>query len=139
MKREHPLPTVDVIIEVSGGIVLIRRRHPPDGWAIPGGFVDAGERVEEAARREMREETSLEVQLIDLLGVYSDPARDPRGSTISTVFIGRAIGSPKADDDAADAGIFDEQHLPAPLAFDHARILADYFRYRRTGERPRLA
>src|SRR6185369_16878403 len=101
--------------------------------------VDAGERVEEAARREMREETSLEVQLIDLLGVYSDPARDPRGSTISTVFIGRAIGSPKADDDAADAGIFDEQHLPAPLAFDHARILADYFRYRRTGERPRLA
>lgn len=139
MKREHPLPTVDVIIEVSGGIVLIRRRHPPDGWAIPGGFVDAGERVEEAARREMREETSLEVQLIDLLGVYSDPARDPRGPTISTVFIGRAIGSPKADDDAADARVFDEQHLPAPLVFDHARILADYFRYRRTGERPRLA
>jgi 8-oxo-dGTP diphosphatase len=139
MKREHPLPTVDVIIEVSGGIVLIRRRHPPDGWAIPGGFVDAGERVEDAARREMREETSLEVQLIDLLGVYSDPARDPRGPTISTVFIGRAIGNPKADDDAAEARVVDEQHLPAPLAFDHARILADYFRYRRTGERPRLA
>lgn len=139
MKREPPLPTVDVIIEVPGGIVLIRRRHPPDGWAIPGGFVDAGERVEDAARREMREETSLDVELVELLGVYSDPARDPRGPTISTVFVGRAAGTPKADDDAADVGVFDERHVPTPLAFDHARILADYFRYRRTGERPRPA
>jgi ADP-ribose pyrophosphatase YjhB (NUDIX family) len=139
MQRKHPLPTVDVIIEMSDGIVLIRRRHPPDGWAIPGGFVDAGERVEDAARREMREETALDVELTDLLGVYSDPARDPRGPTISTVFVGRATGTPTAADDAADVGVFDEQHLPSPLAFDHARILADYFRYRRTGERPRPA
>ena len=139
MKREHPLPTVDVIIEVAGGIVLIRRRHPPDGWAIPGGFVDAGECVEDAARREMREETSLDVELLELFGVYSDPDRDPRGPTISTVFIGRAAGTPIADDDAAEVGVFDEQRLPAVLAFDHARILADYFRYRRTGERPRPA
>jgi ADP-ribose pyrophosphatase YjhB (NUDIX family) len=137
MSHEGPRATVDVVIEVNGGIVLIRRRNPPHGWAIPGGFVDRGERAEDAARREMREETSLAVELIALLGVYSDPARDPRGHTISTVYVGRAEGTPRADDDAADIGIFDEGSLPAPLVFDHARILADYFRYRRNGERPR--
>ncbi len=139
MAHEGPRPTVDVIIEIDGGIVLIRRRNPPLGWAIPGGFVDRGERAEDAARREMREETSLEVELVELLGVYSDPSRDPRGHTLSAVYVGRARGSPRAGDDAADAGIFREDALPTPLVFDHARIVDDYFRFRRTGERPRPA
>jgi ADP-ribose pyrophosphatase YjhB (NUDIX family) len=136
MSDRGPRATVDVIIEVQGGIVLIRRRHPPEGWAIPGGFIDTGERAEDAARREMREETSLDVELVDLLGVYSDPARDPRGHTISTVYIGRADATPRAADDAAEAGVFTETNLPHPIAFDHAHILADYFRFRQTGKRP---
>ena len=139
MAQNPPRPTVDVIIELEEGIVLIRRRYPPPGWAIPGGMIDAGESAEAAARREMREETTLDVELTELLGVYSDPTRDPRGPTISTVYIGRTHGTPRAADDAAEAGVFAEHQLPAPLAFDHARILADYFRYRRTGERPRPA
>jgi len=139
MPRGQPRPTVDVIIELDERIVLVRRRYPPPGWAIPGGFVDEGERAEDAARREMREETSLDVELTELLGVYSDPARDPRGHTISAVYVGRARGTPRAADDAAEIGLFDEPRLPAPLAFDHARILADYFRWRRTGERPKPA
>lgn len=134
-----PRLTVDVIIEVGDGIVLIRRRHPPHGWALPGGFVDVGERLEDAARREMREETSLDVELVELLGVYSDPARDPRGHTASAVYVGRASGTPRAADDAAAVGIFRETDLPAPLVFDHADILGDYFRYRRNGARPRPA
>jgi 8-oxo-dGTP diphosphatase len=136
---KSPRPTVDVVIEVAGGIVLIRRRHPPLGWAIPGGFVDDGERVEDAARREMREETGLDVELLDLLGVYSDPARDARGHTVSTVFIGRAAGEPRGGDDAAEAAVFATTALPVPLVFDHAAILADYVRYRQTGARPRPA
>jgi len=136
MLSRAPRPTVDVVIEVDGGIVLIRRRNPPHGWALPGGFVDYGERVEDAARREMREETSLDVTLVDLLGVYSDPSRDARTHTISTVFVGRANGNPQAADDAAEIGVFEEATLPKPLAFDHARIVADYYRFRRTGERP---
>ena len=132
----HPLPTVDVVIEIGDRIVLVRRRNPPHGWALPGGFVDAGERVGDAARREAREETALAVELTDLLGVYSDPTRDPRGPTISTVFIGRATGVPQAGDDAAGVALFGADDLPTPLAFDHAQILADYFRFRRTGVRP---
>jgi ADP-ribose pyrophosphatase YjhB (NUDIX family) len=139
MSKESPRPTVDVIIEIDGGIVLVRRRHAPPGWAIPGGFIDCGERAEEAARREMREETSLDVTLGELFGVYSDPGRDSRGQTVSTVYIGHATGVPRAGDDAADIGVFGASNLPAPLAFDHARILTDYFHYRRTGERPRPA
>ena len=135
--RPHPLPTVDVVIEIGDRIVLIRRRNPPPGWALPGGFVDAGESVGDAARREAREETALDVELTELLGVYSDPSRDPRGPTISAVFVGRATGTPQAGDDAAGAELFGENDLPAPLAFDHAQILADYFRYRRTGVRPK--
>ena len=135
-RQSHPLPTVDVVIEIGDRIVLIQRRNPPHGWALPGGFVDAGEPVGDAARREAREETALDVELTDLLGVYSDPARDPRGPTISTVFVGRAAGTPRAGDDAAGLGLFREDDLPAPLVFDHPQILADYFRYRRTGERP---
>jgi len=126
----NPFPTVDIIIEVKGGIVLIKRKNPPSGWAIPGGFVDYGETVEDAAVREAKEETGLEVELKSLLGVYSDPGRDPRFHTISTVFVAVAAGHPIADDDAADAGVFMEGNLPDQIAFDHREILADYFRNR---------
>jgi ADP-ribose pyrophosphatase YjhB (NUDIX family) len=136
MGYRNPVPTVDVIIETGGKIVLIRRRNPPPGWAIPGGFVDVGENLRDAAVREAYEETGLRVALTALLGVYSDPDRDPRGHTISTVFVGTAEGTPRGMDDAAEAALFDEDSLPAPIAFDHARILADYFRFKRTGERP---
>jgi len=124
----NPFPTVDIIIEVEGGIVLIKRRNPPPGWAIPGGFVDYGESVEAAAIREAKEETGLDVRLTRLLGVYSDPGRDPRSHTISTVFVARASGRPVADDDAADAGVFMDSTLPEEIAFDHRAILEDYFK-----------
>jgi len=127
---------VDSIIEVAGGIVLVRRRFPPPGWALPGGFVEYGESVETAATREAREETGLEADLVELFHVYSDPARDPRRHTISTVFIARAKGSPRAGDDAAEVGVFAEGSLPGEIAFDHARILRDYFAYKRSGVRP---
>jgi 8-oxo-dGTP diphosphatase len=134
----NPVPTVDIIIELEdGGIVVIRRKNPPPGWAIPGGFIDYGESAEEAAVREAWEETSLQVQLIELLHVYSDPKRDPRRHTISMVFIARASGTPRGADDAVEAGVFFEHNLPIPLAFDHAKILQDYFTYKRTGQRPR--
>ena len=134
----NPIPTVDVIIELeNGGIVLIRRNNPPPGWALPGGFVDYGESVETAAIREALEETTLHVQLVELFHVYSDPQRDPRQHTMSTVFIATASGTPQGEDDAAEAAVFMEHELPEPLAFDHAQILQDYFHYKRTGERPR--
>jgi len=125
-----------VIIEVGDRVVLVRRRNPPEGWAIPGGFVEAGETVEAAAVREAGEETGLAVTLTLLLGVYSDPSRDPRFHTVSTVYVGRANGTPLGGDDAAEAGLFSEGDLPFPIAFDHGKILADYFRYKRTGKRP---
>ena len=126
----NPLPTVDIIIEVKGGIVLIERKNPPHGWAIPGGFVDYGESVEDCAVREAREETSLDVRLKDLLYVYSRPDRDPRHHTLTTVFIATADGPPVAADDAKAAGVFSARTLPVPLAFDHAGILNDYFKCR---------
>jgi 8-oxo-dGTP diphosphatase len=131
-----PVPTVDVIIEVGDRIVLVRRKYPPPGWAIPGGFIDGGERAQDAAVREALEETGLRVTLTGLLGVYSDPSRDKRKHTISTVYIARSEGTPVGQDDAAEAALFSADHLPSPLAFDHARILADYSRFKRTGERP---
>lgn len=135
-----PEPTVDTIIELdSGGIVLVKRKSPPPGWGLPGGFIDYGESTENAAVREAREETSLQVHLVELFHVYSDPKRDPRKHTISTVFIAKASGTPKGGDDAAEARIFTEGDLPAPLAFDHAKILQDYFSYKRTGQRPRYS
>ncbi len=128
----NPFPTVDLIIETraadgSWGVVLINRKNPPPGWALPGGFVDYGETLEDAARREAREETSLDVELVRQFHTYSDPARDPRKHTISTVFIARASGTPKAQDDAKEARVFSRDAVPAVLAFDHRRILDDYF------------
>jgi ADP-ribose pyrophosphatase YjhB (NUDIX family) len=123
----NPLPTVDIIIETEKGIVLIKRRNPPYGWALPGGFVDYGESLETAAVREAKEETSLDVTLVAALGAYSDPRRDPRHHTISYVYIARAWGAPRASDDAVEIGIFDRASLPEDLAFDHAKILQDYF------------
>ena len=124
---KNPAPTVDIIIELPGGIVLINRKNPPHGWALPGGFVDYGESLEEAAVREAREETSLDIKLIRQMHTYSDPKRDPRRHTITTVYIATASGTPRAADDAADLGVFDKDNLPSPLCFDHAEILDDYF------------
>lgn len=136
----NPAPTVDIIIELdSGGIVLIKRKNPPPGWAIPGGFIDYGESAEDAALREAQEETTLKVQLVELLHVYSDPQRDPRHHTISTVFIAKASGIPYGADDAAEAQVFTEGNLPTPFAFDHAQILRDYFIYKQTGKRPQYS
>ena len=126
-KYRNPFPTVDIIIEINGGIVLIQRKNPPYGWAIPGGFVDYGETLEAAAVREAGEETSLDVELVSPLGAYSDPDRDPRQHTISFVYVARAEGTPRAADDASDARIFKMDVLPENLAFDHDRILRDYY------------
>jgi len=123
----NPFPTVDIIIRMeNGGIVLIKRKNPPYGWALPGGFVDYGESLEEAAVREAFEETSLNVTLCRQLGAYSDPDRDPRMHTISVVFIADGHGNPQAADDAADLAVFHPDSLPEHLAFDHGHILQDY-------------
>lgn len=136
MEYKNPKPTVDMIIELPGGIVFIERAHEPHGYALPGGFVDEGEWLADAARREAKEETGLDVEVVELFHVYSDPARDKRLHTISTVFIGRASGTPIGGDDAARAVIAAPDAPPSPLAFDHARIIADYVEYRRSGKRP---
>ena len=134
----NPLPTVDIIIEVAGGgVVLIERKNPPNGWALPGGFVDYGESLEVAAVREAQEETSLKVKLTEQFYTYSDPSRDPRHHTISTVYIATAQGSPKGADDAKTAKIVVAGRLPEPVVFDHLRILNDYFIYKATGRRPK--
>jgi 8-oxo-dGTP diphosphatase len=135
----NPIPTVDCIIELPGDrIVLIRRKNPPLGWALPGGFVDEGESLDRAARREAKEETGLDVELVEQFFTYSDPKRDPRKHTISTVFIGRARGEPVGSDDAAEARGIALDALPGDLCFDHGEIVADYLRYRRTGQRRKL-
>lgn len=136
MPIQTPLLTVDIIIECNGGIVLIERKNPPQGWALPGGFVDVGETVEQAAIREAKEETSLDVRLIEQMHTYSDPRRDPRHHTVSTVFIATARGAPKGADDAKTASVWQADRLPAPMVFDHEAILHDYFRYKQG--RPRL-
>lgn len=132
-----PLVAVDIIIELSNQpgrpIVLIKRSNPPHGWALPGGFVDVGETLEQAALREAREETGLQVSLKALLGCYSHPQRDSRGHTVSAVYVAQASGKPHAGDDAGNVMTADPLHLPEGLAFDHALILSDYRRYCETG------
>ncbi len=129
MEREYrnPFPTVDIIIEIDGGVVLVKRKNPPYGWALPGGFVDYGESLEDAAIREAREETGLEIELIRQFHTYSAPGRDPRFHTITTVYIARAEGTPRAGDDAGEVGVFTRDTLPEDIAFDHRDILEDYF------------
>ncbi|MBN1635569.1 MAG: NUDIX hydrolase [Deltaproteobacteria bacterium] len=128
---QNPLPTVDIIIEYGNAVVLIYRKNPPPGWALPGGFVDYGESLEEAARREAREETSLEVEDLTMFHVYSQPDRDPRFHTITSVFVATGKGDLKAGDDASEAGIFNLENLPRLIAFDHASILKDYARWKK--------
>jgi 8-oxo-dGTP diphosphatase len=134
----NPLLTIDIIIELDAGeIVLIERKNPPHGWALPGGFVDYGESIESAAVREAREETSLEIELTEQFYTYSDPNRDSRHHTVSTVFIASASGVPMAADDAVAAQPFRQNNLPTPLVFDHGRILRDYFVFKKSGRRPK--
>jgi len=132
-----PLVTVDVIVEIDDQVVLIERKHPPPGWALPGGFVDVGEPLAAAALREAKEEISLELTLKEQFFAYSDPRRDPRGATVSVVFLAEAPAGavPRAADDAKSVRTFPLDALP-PLAFDHGVILDDYKRWRATGERP---
>jgi ADP-ribose pyrophosphatase YjhB (NUDIX family) len=135
-RYRNPAPTVDLVIEIKDargrpGVVLIKRKNPPFGWALPGGFVNYGESCEDAAVREALEETSLRVRLVDQLHTYSEPGRDPRKHTITTVFIAKAKGVPLGQDDAREAAIFSRVSLPKPLAFDHESILSDYFKRRK--------
>jgi ADP-ribose pyrophosphatase YjhB (NUDIX family) len=127
---QNPVPTVDIIIVVESqkGVILIKRKNPPFGWALPGGFVDYGESLEKAAVREAKEETNLDVQLVKQFHTYSDPKRDPRHHTISTVYIAKGKGNPQAQDDAISIGFFTESDLPDEIAFDHRSILKDYFK-----------
>lgn len=125
----NPFPTVDIVLYRPGqGVLLIERRNPPHGWALPGGFIDYGEGAEQAAVREALEETGLAVRLTGLLGVYSDPARDPRFHTLSVVFTAEADGEdvPLAGDDAGQARFFPLDALPQNVAFDHRRIVGDF-------------
>ena len=141
-KPDTPLLTVDIIVELIDetsvqkemSIVLIKRKNPPYGWALPGGFVDIGETLAQAAVREAREEISLDVELKTLLGCYSDPSRDARGHTVSVVYIAQASGKAVAADDAAEVLLVNRNSLPDDMAFDHGVILEDYLRFRDSGE-----
>ena len=131
-KYRNPCLTVDIIIECvtpggKQGFVLVHRKYEPTVWAIPGGFVDYGESVEDAAIREAREETSLNIELVRQFHCYSDPARDKRQHNASVVFIAKARGLPVAADDADDIGLYNRDNLPGVLGFDHKTILNDYF------------
>jgi ADP-ribose pyrophosphatase YjhB (NUDIX family) len=136
MDIRTPLLTVDILIRYQGGIVLIERKNPPPGWALPGGFVDIGESLEEAAFREAKEETSLDVTLIEQFHAYSKPGRDPRFHTVTMVFIADGHGVLQGRDDARKASVFTEETLPARIAFDHREIITDYFDYIKGGQKP---
>jgi 8-oxo-dGTP diphosphatase len=137
-KPVTPLLAADALIELVNlpgkPIVLIERLNEPYGWAIPGGFVDVGECVEVAAVREAKEETCLDVELVTMLGLYSNPERDPRGHTVTAIYVAQSTGTPKAADDAKSVGVFTLDQLPAPLAFDHQMVLEDYRHYRESGQ-----
>jgi len=133
-----PLLTVDIIIRYREGIVLIERKNPPYGWALPGGFVNVGESLENAAIREAKEETTLDIKLIEQFHAYSDPRRDPRFHAATVVFIADGNGSLRGDDDAKRAGVFSEKSLPPGIVFDHKEIITDYFNYIKRGRRPPL-
>jgi 8-oxo-dGTP diphosphatase len=124
----NPFPTVDTVVLRHGQVLLIRRRNPPEGWALPGGFVNYGESAETAAARELKEETGLETVTLRLLGVYSAPGRDPRFHTLSVVYLADAVGDLQAGDDAAEACWFPVHALPDQIAFDHRQIIADAVR-----------
>ena len=128
--HSNPIPTVDIIIELKGRIVLVRRKNLPEGWALPGGFVDYGETLETAAIREAKEETGLDIELIRQFHTYSDPQRDPRHHTITTVYVAEAQGTATAGDDAEEVAIFKKDELPEKIVFDHNGILKDYFAQR---------
>jgi 8-oxo-dGTP diphosphatase len=137
MQPRNPYPTVDVIVERGDGkILLLHRKNPPEGWALPGGFIDYGERAEAAARREILEECGVEVVLTDLLGVYSAPDRDPRHHTLTVVYVGRSRDPVRPGDDATIVQEWGLDELP-DLAFDHAQVLRDYRHWRATGALPR--
>lgn len=123
----NPFPTADLIIEYNRGIVLIKRKNPPEGWALPGGFVEYGESLEAAAVREAKEETGLDVELLRQFHAYSDPKRDPRHHTITIVFLAKAKGNTVAGDDAKEIGVFSKDTLPEQIAFDHRDIINDYY------------
>lgn len=137
-KPVTPLLAADVLIRLldvpERPFVLIERAFPPYGWAVPGGFVDVGETLERAAIREAKEETGLDVTLVALLGLYSNPQRDPRNHTVTAVYVGEAHGRPLAADDAKNCGLFTFDDMPDQLAFDHAQVLADFRRYLETGQ-----
>ncbi len=133
---KSPIPTVDIIIEYQGGIILIERENFPFGWALTGGFVDYNESLEAAAVREAKEETSLDIVELKQFHAYSDPGRDPRKHTISTVFIARGEGQLAAGSDAKSLRLFREDNLPESLAFDHKQIIEDYFCFK-NGKEPK--
>lgn len=122
---KRPKLAVDFIIKLNEGIVLVKRKNFPQGWAIPGGFVEYGETVEAAAVREAKEETNLDIEIEYLLGVYSDPSRDPRGHTVSIAFVCTGKGALNAGDDAAEARVFKLDEIPK-LAFDHNKVIEDF-------------
>ena len=127
----NPIPTVDAIIEKEEGLVLIKRKNPPYGWALPGGFVDYGETLENAMIREIKEEINLYVDNLHQFRTYSKPDRDPRFHTISTVFLVKTKGKLKAGDDAKQVKVFSQDNLPTDIAFDHSQIIKDYLQFKR--------
>ena len=127
MTHRGPKLAVDCIILLDGKVLLIHRRNPPHGWALPGGFVEYGETVEDAVRREMKEEIGLELQGLRQFLVYSDPTRDPRGHVVSVVFTARGVGKPAAGDDADRCRLIDLSEIPqTEIAFDHSKILREF-------------
>lgn len=128
METQKIALSVDAIIDMGAGlIVLIERQNEPHGWALPGGFVEQGECLEDAVIREVKEETGLEIEIIRQFHTYSDPKRDPRHQSVSTVFVTRGMGTPKASSDAKAVGLYHQFNLPENIPFDHRQILDDYF------------